>query len=71
MREHRPPELAERNHEERSMFDIAYRRVQIDGDTQRITPVPVDGDPDNFDIVGESRFEPAILTSGTAHNFVT
>lgn len=53
------------------MFDIAYRRVQIDGDTQRITPVPVDGDPDNFDIVGESRFEPAILTSGTAHNFVT
>ncbi|GAB2721799.1 hypothetical protein GCM10027089_52170 [Nocardia thraciensis] len=71
VREHRPPELAERNHEERGMFDIANRRARLDEDTQRITPLPVDGESDSAQRVGEFRTEPAIHSSETAEKLLT
>lgn len=71
MREHRPPEPAERNHEERGMFDIAHRRALLDQDTQRIIRPSRDGDPDQLRIAGEFYSEPAVTTSDTAKQFRT
>ncbi|WP_198036906.1 hypothetical protein [Nocardia sp. BMG51109] len=65
VREHRPPELAERNHEERGMFEIAYLGARPGEDTQRMIPAPVDGDSNSTSIVEEFRAERAIRTSCT------